>query len=214
MSILEALNERLSALAAEARHSLVSISSGRGWRQGSGSGTIWHSDGLIVTNAHVIERGALRVRLYDGREMAARVIAADKQRDLAALRVEASGLPTVALGNSKRVRPGSWVFALGFPYGVESGMTGGVVIGSGANLPEMPPDGREWLALSLRLRPGHSGGMLLDAAGKLIGINTLITGPEVGFAIPVHVVKRFLKAQLGVTEAPSAPSRSESIVIL
>jgi S1-C subfamily serine protease len=214
MSILEALNERLSDLAAEARHSLVRISSGRSWRQGSGSGTIWHSDGLIVTNAHVIERGALRVTLHDEREMAARVIAADKQRDLAALRVEASGLPTVALGNSKRVQPGSWVFALGFPYGVESGMTGGVVIGSGANLPEMPPDGREWLALSLRLRPGHSGGMLLDASGKLIGINTLITGPEVGFAIPVHVVKHFLKAQLGMTEAPSAPSHSESVVIL
>lgn len=214
MSILEALNERLSDLAAEARYSLVHISSGRGWRQGSGSGTIWHSDGLIVTNAHVIERGALRVTLHDGREMAARVIAADKQRDLAALRVEASGLPTVALGNSKRVQPGSWVFALGFPYGVESGMTSGVVIGSGANLPEMPLDGREWLALSLRLRPGHSGGMLLDASGKLIGINTLITGPGVGFAIPVHVVKHFLKAQLGMTEATSAPSRSESVVIL
>ncbi|MFN7209684.1 MAG: trypsin-like peptidase domain-containing protein [Aggregatilineales bacterium] len=109
-----------------------------------------------------------------------------------------------AVGSSRWA--GSWVFALGFPYGVESGMSGGVVIGSGV--------GREWLALSLRLRPGHSGGLLLNAAGELVGINTLISGPEVGFAIPVHVVKRFLKAQLGVTEAPRAASRSESVVIL
>lgn len=214
MSILEALNERLSAIAGEARRSLVRINSGRGWAQGGGSGAIWQSDGLIVTNAHVIERGALRVRLYDGRELAARTVAADKRLDLAALRIEASDLPTVALGDSKRLRAGSWVFALGFPYGVESGMSGGVVIGSGVDLPEMPLEGREWLALSLRLRPGHSGGLLLNAAGELVGINTLISGPEVGFAIPVHVVKRFLKAQLGVTEAPRAASRSESVVIL
>ncbi|MCS6872110.1 MAG: S1C family serine protease [Anaerolineae bacterium] len=214
MSILEQVNERLSSLAAEARRSLVRILSGRAWRQGSGSGTIWHSDGLIVTNAHVVERSALRVVLHDGRELAAELIAADKHLDLAALRIEASGLPTVVLGNSKQLRVGSWVFALGFPYGVDSGLTGGVVIGSGADLPEMPANGREWLALSLHLRPGHSGGMLLDAAGKLIGINTLITGPDVGFAIPVHVVKRFLKAQLGVTEAPSRTARPDSVVIL
>lgn len=214
MSILEALSEHLSSLAESARRSLVRIRSGRGWGEGSGSGSIWHSDGLIVTNAHVIGSGSLRVTLFDGREVAARVIATDKQHDLAALRIELSSLPTVALGDSKRLRPGDWVFALGFPYGVESGLTGGVVIGSGAELPEMPADGREWLALSLRLRPGHSGGLLLDAAGKLVGLNTLITGPEVGFAIPVHVVKRFLKAKLGLTEAPSAPARSESVVIL
>jgi serine protease Do len=202
MSVFEQLNKRLSDLAAEARRSLVRITSGRGWQQGSGSGTIWHSDGLIVTNAHVIQRGALRVALYDGRELTGKLIAADEQLDLAAISVEASSLPTVMLGDSRRMRAGESVCAIGFPYGVESGLTFGVVIGSGANLPELPANGREWLALSLHLRPGHSGGMLLDARGKLIGVNTMITSLDVGFAIPTHVVKRFLKARLGVTEVP------------
>lgn len=214
MSVLEQLNERLGNLAAEARRSLVRINSGRGWLQGSGSGTIWHSDGLILTNAHVIGRGGLRVALYDGREFSAKLIAADEQLDLAALFVEASNLPTVALGDSRRVRAGDWVTAIGFPYGIDGGLTSGVIIGSGADLPEMPSSGREWIALSLHLRPGHSGGMLLDAQGRLIGINTMITSLEVGFAIPVHVVKRFLKAKLGVMEAPSAAARSESVTII
>ncbi len=204
MSVLEQLNRCLSDLAAEARRSLVRITSGRSWQQGSGSGTIWHSDGLIVTNAHVIQRGALRVALYDGRELMGKLLAADEQLDLAAIAVAASNLPTVALGDSRRVKAGTAVCAIGFPYGVEGGLTFGVVIGSGAKLPELPANGREWIALSLHLRPGHSGGMLLDASGKLIGVNTMITSLDVGFAIPTHVVKRFLKARLGITEAPRA----------
>jgi S1-C subfamily serine protease len=211
MSVFEQLNKRLSDLAAEARRSLVRITSGRGWQQGSGSGTIWHSDGLIVTNAHVIQRGALRVALYDGRELTGKLIAADERLDLAAISIEASNLPTVALGDSRRLKAGASVCAMGFPYGVESGLTFGVVIGSGANLPELPANGREWLALSLHLRPGHSGGMLLDASGKLVGVNTMITSLDVGFAIPTHVVKRFLKARLGVTEVPRA---TESITFV
>jgi serine protease Do len=202
MSVFEQLNKRLSDLAAEARRSLVRITSGRGWQQGSGSGTIWHSDGLIVTNAHVIQRGALRVALYDGRELTGKLIAADERLDLAAISIEASNLPTVALGDSRRLKAGASVCAMGFPYGLESGLTFGVVIGSGAKLPELPANGREWLALSLHLRPGHSGGMLLDASGKLVGVNTMITSLDVGFAIPTHVVKRFLKARLGITEVP------------
>jgi serine protease Do len=204
MSVFEQLNKRLSDLTAEARRSLVRITSGRGWQQGSGSGTIWHSDGLIVTNAHVVQRGARRVALYDGRELTGKLIAADEQLDLAAISIEASNLPTVALGDSRRLKAGASVCAMGFPYGLESGLTFGVVIGSGAKLPELPANGREWLALSLHLRPGHSGGMLLDASGKLVGVNTMITSLDVGFAIPTHVVKRFLKARLGVTEVPRA----------
>jgi serine protease Do len=202
MSVFEQLNKRLSDLAAEARRSLVRITSGRGRQQGSGSGTIWHSDGLIVTNAHVVQRGALRVALHDGRELTGKLIAADEQLDLAAISIEASNLPTVALGDSRRLKAGASVCAMGFPYGLESGLTFGVVIGSGAKLPELPANGREWLALSLHLRPGHSGGMLLDASGKLVGVNTMITSLDVGFAIPMHVVKRFLKARLGITEVP------------
>jgi len=86
-----------------------------------------------------------------------------------------------------------------------------VVIGTGADLPEMPINNREWIALSLHLRPGHSGGPLLDSAGRLVGINTMITGPNVGFAIPVHVVKRFLRASIGAIEVTPNPHARAAI---
>jgi len=72
------------------------------------------------------------------------------------------------------------------------------VIGCGSELPEMPHAGREWVAVSAHLRPGHSGGPLLDARGRLVGINTMMAGPEVGLAVPVHVLKAFLRQAAGV----------------
>ena len=86
--------------------------------------------------------------------------------------------------------------ALGFPWGVTGGATTGVVIGAGAALPEWAGDGREWIAASLHLRPGHSGGPLVDARGRLVGINTMMNGPDVGVAVPVHVAVDFLKRVL------------------
>jgi S1-C subfamily serine protease len=97
---------------------------------------------------------------------------------------------------------------------VRDALTAGVVIGTGDNLPEMQP-GREWIALNLTLRPGHSGGPLLDMDGTLLGVNTMISGPEVGYAVPAHVVKRFLRDGLGervtdsvITVQPGAPIQS------
>jgi S1-C subfamily serine protease len=81
---------------------------------------------------------------------------------------------------------------------VTGAATGGVVIGVGAEWPEMPRSGREWVVVSLHLRPGHSGGPLVDTQGHLVGINTLMTGPDVGVAVPVHVVKAFLRQTLKV----------------
>jgi serine protease Do len=116
--------------------------------------------------------------------------------DLAALSIEASGLPTIEPGDSRKLRPGEWVLALGHPWGVIGAATGGIVIGIGADLPEMPFAGREWLAVSLHMRPGHSGGPLIDTAGRLVGVNTMINGPDVGMAVPVHVIKKFLRRSL------------------
>lgn len=209
--VLHELNQGLADVADTARRSLVRVNSGRGPMRGNGSGTVWQADGLIVTNAHVVGRGNLSVTLPDGRNVPARVLAADPAFDLAAVMVEASGLPTVTLGDSKHLRAGEIVFAMGYPYGVDGGSTGGVVIGTGADLPEMPINNREWIALSLHLRPGHSGGPLLDSAGRLVGVNTMITGPNVGFAIPVHVVKRFLRAAIGAVEAPPNPRARAAI---
>jgi serine protease Do len=124
------------------------------------------------------------------------VLAFDPDNDLAALSVMADDLPTIELGKSHDLRPGHWVMAVGHPWGVSGAVTGGIVIGTGKNLPGIPGGHRDWIAVSLHMRPGHSGGPLVDNEGRLVGINTMIAGPDVGFAIPLHTVKRFLKRSL------------------
>ena len=191
--LMRQLNLEMSAVVENVRCSLVQITNGR---RGAGAGTIWHADGLIVTNAHVVGRRSLRVTLPDGRALPARLLARDASRDLAALAVDATGLPTSELGQSKQLQPGQWVLALGHPWGVAGAVTAGVVIGVGPP-PEMPLPQRELIQVGLRLRPGHSGGPLVDVHGRLVGINTMMAGPEVGLAVPVHVVKTFLRQALG-----------------
>ncbi len=177
----------------EVYKSLVQVRNGK---RGAGAGTIWHPQGLIVTNAHVAGSGPLKVELADGRIFDAEILSADRDCDLAALRIKADGLPTIQLADSRAVRPGQWVMALGHPWGVTNAATGGVIIGMGRQWPELPATKRDWLAVSLHMRPGHSGGPLVDAGGRLLGINTMITGPDVGFAIPSHVIVEFLKRTL------------------
>jgi serine protease Do len=88
------------------------------------------------------------------------------------------------------------VIALGHPWGEEGAATAGIVIGMGAGWPEMPDKGHDLIAVSLHLRPGHSGGPLVDVSGRLVGINAMINGPDVGVAIPTHVIVAFLKDSL------------------
>ncbi len=194
-NLLQQLNADMASVVGDVRQSLVQISTGRG----HGAGTIWHADGLIVTNAHVVEhaRGPLTVTLPDGTQRPAQVLARDPDHDLAALAVDANDLTTTQLGNSKLVKPGQWVFAIGHPWGVLGAASAGIIIGCGAEWPEMPLSGKDWIVVSLKVRPGNSGGPLVDVNGRLIGINTLMTGPQVGVAIPVHTVKSFLKEALG-----------------
>ena len=188
--VLVQVNAGLAALAESVHKSLVQIENGR---RGAGAGTIWHSEGLVLTNSHVVARDGVRVVLHDGRRIPARLLARDRELDLAALSLESSDLPTIELGDSRALRPGDWVMAFGHPWGVDGAATAGVVIGKGENLPERPDFGRDWLAVGLHYRPGHSGGPLVDSAGRLVGINTVMLGPDVGLAVPVHEVKAFLK---------------------
>lgn len=194
MNVLQQLSREMSDAVARTRRSLVQISNGR---QGEGAGIIWSADGLIITNAHVVRREHLHVTLPDGRPLPARVLAHDPERDVAALRVDADGLPAMPLGDSDSLQPGEWAFAVGHPFGVAGAATAGVVIGRGTALPEQPR-GRDWVAVALRLRPGNSGGPLVDAHGRLIGVNTIMTGPEAGGAVPVNVVRAFLRERLGL----------------
>ena len=192
--LLAQLNAEMAGVIEGVRRSLVEIRNGH---KGVGAGTIWHPDGLILTNAHVVGRRFLQVTLPNGQQFAARVLAHNASRDIAALSVDATDLPTIELGDSRKLKPGQWVLALGHPWGVAGAVTAGIVAGVGKRLPEMPLADREWIAVSLHLRPGHSGGPLVDDHGRLVGMNTIMAGPDVGLAVPVHAVKRFLRQAVG-----------------
>jgi len=198
--LLEQLNDETAALLEGVQRSLVEIRNGRG---GVGSGIIWHPSGLIVTNAHVIGRGPLRIISKDGHDLTPRVLAYDAHNDVAALTVGAKGLPAVEIGDSRQLQAGQLVFAIGHPWGVAGAVTAGIVVGAQPETLGMPSDGREWIVASLQLRPGHSGGPLVDAGGRLVGINTMINGPDIGLALPVHVVKDFLARATAPLESRS-----------
>ena len=155
---IESLNMELGELVENAKRSLVVIRSGG---RGIGAGSIWHSDGLIVTNAHVTAQGNLEVSLPGGNVHPAKVLASDTDKDIAVLEIdfqdlETPPLPTIELGDSKDLAAGQWVMALGHPLGVHGAVSSGVVIEVGPDLPEAPGNGREWISASLRLRPGYS----------------------------------------------------------
>ena len=126
------MSQGVEQLVAQTRLSLVEISNGA---RGIGSGTVWHSDGLILTNAHVVGKGPVRVKFGDGTEAQARTLAKDDAMDVAALMVEAEGLIPIRLGDSRGLHPGQWVLAVGHPWGAKGAATAGVVIGSGLDLP-------------------------------------------------------------------------------
>jgi len=167
--------------------------------QAGGSGVIATPDGQIVTNAHVA-RGDASVRLWDGREFPAKLVARDPRRDLAVLRVTASGLPAATFGDSSALRVGELVMAIGNPLGFVGALTTGVVhaLGSLTGFGE-----QSWVLADVRLAPGNSGGPLADAAGRVVGINTMIVG-GLGAAVPSNAVAALLRRgasgfSLGVT---------------
>jgi serine protease Do len=195
--VLAQINEQMASVVEDARRCLVQVHNGR---HGAGAGTILHADGLIITNAHVVKRQSPKVTLMDGRTLPARLLTYDEDLDLAAVAVEARELPTIELGRRGQLRPGQWVVALGHPWGVTGASTAGMVIDVGRPLDGLPYRG-ELIQVGLTLRPGHSGGPMVDGSGRLVGINTMISGPEVGLAVPIHSVKRFLKQNLGTGSA-------------
>jgi serine protease Do len=191
--LLATINNEMSAVIQRVQQSLVQVQNGR---RGNGAGTIWHSDGLILTNAHVVQRRQPQVTLWDGRSYPSQLLAYDEKRDLAALAIQAEELTTIELGNSKTLRAGDWVIAAGHPWGITGAVSAGAVIAMGVPL-ELPHYPGELVQVGLQLRPGHSGGPLVDGHGRLLGINTMIAGPQVGLVIPVHIVAAFLKENLG-----------------
>src|SRR5260370_5352788 len=153
-----------------------------------GSGIIASPDGDIVTNAHVARGADAWVRLWDGRELQASVLARDPRRDLATLKVGATGLPAAAFGDSSTLRVGELVMAVGHPMGFIGALTTGVVHALGAI---SGFGAQSWVLADVRLAPGNSGGPLADAYGRVIGINTMIV-QGLGAAVPGNAVTTFL----------------------
>ncbi len=158
-----------------------------------GSGFIISSDGYIVTNRHVVKNSdEIVVRLTDRREFDAKLIGADKRSDIALLKVEATGLPTVKLGSSSKLKVGEWVLAIGSPFGFEQSVTAGIISALGRSLPNdtyVP-----FIQTDAAINPGNSGGPLFNLNGEVIGVNSQIysrTGGFMGlsFAVPVDIMK-------------------------
>jgi len=164
-----------------------------GGSKGNGSGVLWSSDGLIITNAHVAQGSRAEISLWDGREFRAEVTSRDARRDLAALRISAGELFAAEAGDSSRVRPGEVAIAVGNPLGFVGALTTGVVYAVG---PIRGLGSQSWVQSDVRLAPGNSGGPLADARGRIIGINAMVAG-RLALAIASNEVTRFLKGESG-----------------
>jgi serine protease Do len=200
VSVLTQFNNEMACLADRVKASLVEVTISL---RGGAAGTIWLSSGLIVTNAHVIKGGEPIVRLPDGRRLEALVLAQDSKLDLAAIKVDAERLLPVSLGDSDDLEPGQLVVALGHPWGVRGTVTAGIVMDVGNDCLRVKYPS-PLVSVNLPLRPGNSGGPLVDSLGRLVGINSMMTGADAGLAIPINVARAFLQSRLGV----SSPERS------
>ena len=185
------------------RRSTVQVRDGRRSDGSDGSGVIWNTSGLIVTNAHVARSPRMTVELWDGRTYPAQLQKRDARRDLAALSVDGRQLPAATAGDSTRLRAGEIVIAVGNPLGFTGALSTGVVHATG---PLQELGHRNWVQAAIRLAPGNSGGPLADALGRVIGINTMVVSGGLALAVPVNTVEQFLRAgapvQLGVTVQP------------
>ena len=176
------------------RHFRVPQQRGEQQVRGQGSGFILREDGIVLTNAHVID-GAdeVTVKLSDKREFKAKVLGFDKTTDVAVLKIDARNLPTLKVGSSVNAKVGEWVLAIGSPFGFESSATAGIISAKSRSLPDdsyVP-----FIQTDVAVNPGNSGGPLFNMAGEVIGINSQIysrTGGYQGlsFAIPIEVATK------------------------
>lgn len=158
-------------------------------RQSSGSGVLVSSLGHVVTNAHVVQGRHPVIELWDGRRFPARLTTLARRHDLALVKIDTLGLPAIELADSDAVRPGELALAVGNPLGFTGALSSGVIhsLGSVRGLGE-----NSWVRAAVRLAPGNSGGPLANAAGRLIGVNTMIAN-GLALAIPSNVVADFLR---------------------
>jgi serine protease Do len=192
-------------------------------QRGVGSGFILSADGFIMTNAHVVD-GAdeVLVTLTDKREFKARIIGADKRTDVAVVKIDASGLPFVKIGDVNRLKVGEWVMAIGSPFGLENSVTAGIVSAKQRDTGDYLP----FIQTDVAINPGNSGGPLLNLRGEVVGINSQIYSRSGGFmgisfAIPIDEAMRVsdqlrtngrvIRGRIGVQIAPVTKEVAEAI---
>jgi serine protease Do len=185
-----------------------------------GSGVIVDASGIVLTNAHVVERATeIEVATADGKKHKAKVMGVDRKTDLAVLKLQGGGPYAAAnLGDSDRVRVGDWVLAIGSPFGLQQTVTAGIISAKGRSIGQGPYD--DFLQTDAAINPGNSGGPLVNMSGEVVGINSAIlsrTGGNVGigFSIPVNMAKRIYselaakgkvtRGWLGVSIQPLTP---------
>jgi serine protease Do len=190
----QSLTDDLARVNQRVQRSVVVVHNGR---MGAGAGVIWRSDGYIVTNHHVIAHGKPRVTLADGREYPARPVAKEANIDLALLHIEASGLPTALIADSHDLHVGQVVLAIGHPWGQRGAVTGGIISSLGTAETRNGHGAVPIIRADVTLAPGNSGGPLVNAAGGVIGINTMVIGGDLGLAIPSHLVEEFVNRAIG-----------------
>lgn len=192
-------------------------------QRGIGSGFVLSADGYVMTNAHVVE-GAdeVIVTLTDKREFKARIIGSDRRTDVALVKIDAGGLPTVKIGDVSQVKVGAWVIAIGSPFNLENTVTAGIISAKQRDTGEFLP----LFQTDVAINPGNSGGPLINLRGEVIGINSQIysrSGGYMGisFAIPIdeairvsdqlRASGRVVRGRIGVTIAPVTKEVAESI---
>jgi serine protease Do len=185
-----------------------------------GSGVIVDSSGIVLTNAHVVERATeIEVVTGDGKKYKAKLIGVDRRTDLAVLRLQGSGaFAAASLGDSDKMKVGDWVLAIGSPFGLQQTVTAGIISAKGRSIGQGPFD--DFLQTDAAINPGNSGGPLVNMSGEVIGINSAILSRSggnvgIGFAIPVNMAKRIYtelaakgkvtRGWLGVSIQPLTP---------
>ncbi|MEO0407008.1 MAG: HhoA/HhoB/HtrA family serine endopeptidase [Cyanobacteria bacterium P01_A01_bin.135] len=163
--------------------------------RGTGSGLILETDGKVITNAHVVDNAdSVQVTLKDGRSFEGRVMGADPVTDIAAIKIEASDLPSVTLGRSETLLPGQWAIAIGNPLGLDNTVTAGIIsaLERSSSQVGIPNKRVQFIQTDAAINPGNSGGPLLNDRGEVIGINTAIRADAqgLGFAIPIETATR------------------------
>lgn len=180
---IDSVQESLEQLARRLRASTVAILDGN---RGAGSGILWDAGGIVVTNAHVVTQNVARVRLESGATVRGDVIGRSVRADVAVLQIPAravsQGVDVRAAGT---LRPGEIVVAVGNPLGIPGAVTTGIV--------HTAPTARwQWIEADLRLAPGNSGGPLADAAGRVVGVNSMVVRGTLALAIPSEIVESFV----------------------